>query len=98
VTGLALTAQTWWILLGYSPERQRGGAVTSDASDSLASAMANARNGRVDAYRLLLRRCVAIIDLTAHCLTMAGLILINGEFGQRFLGGTRFSGGESHSH
>jgi RNA polymerase sigma factor (sigma-70 family) len=61
VTGPALTAQASWTSLGYAPERQRGGAVTTDISDSLASAMAAAQNGDADAYRLLLRRCAPVI-------------------------------------
>lgn len=72
--------------------------MTTDASDSLASAVADVRNGRADAYRPLLRRCVPVIALTVHGLTVAGLALISGEFGQRLLGGTRFSGDESHGH
>jgi hypothetical protein len=129
VTGPALTAQASWTSLGYAPERQRGGAVTTDISDSLASAMAAAQNGDAGAYRLLLRRCapvivdvartrgfggaavdeivqetllnffhpfdVAVIDLTVHGLTVAGIALIGREFGQRFLAGPRFPGGES---
>jgi len=75
VTGPALTAQASWTLLGYSPERQRGGAVTADASDSLATAMAAAQNGDAEAYRLLLRRCVPVIADVARARGFRGAVV-----------------------
>jgi hypothetical protein len=37
---------------------------------------------------------VALIDLTAHGLTVASIALISREFGQRLLAAPRFAGGE----